>query len=142
MRGKIYNRERAQQLRDFSGLRFGNITPTDIDGYVEFNDTLFIWIEGKSRGNDLPYGQKLALTRMCQIIHGTTNHWGKVRTAVVIVVEYDTPADQDIDYAQAGVACVFYDGKWIEPSQPVTLRQEIENLLKQHTQLRYTKAQQ
>ena len=33
-RGKIRNRECAGQLKDFSGLRFGKITPTDIDGFV------------------------------------------------------------------------------------------------------------
>ena len=45
-RGVIRNRQFAQQLRDFSGLRFGKITPTDIDGFMDFGDRLFVVLEG------------------------------------------------------------------------------------------------
>ena len=44
-RGVITNRARARQIRDFSGLQIGTITPTDLDGLIEFHDECFIFCE-------------------------------------------------------------------------------------------------
>ena len=44
-RGVIHNRERGAQIRDYSGLRFGNITPTDIDGFMDFGGRVFVVFE-------------------------------------------------------------------------------------------------
>jgi len=41
VRGKIEHRDRARQIRDFSNLRYGNITPTDIDGLIEYQNKCF-----------------------------------------------------------------------------------------------------
>lgn len=46
-RGEIRNRDFAKQLRDFRGMRLGNITPTDIDVFFEYKDMLFIITELK-----------------------------------------------------------------------------------------------
>ena len=32
---------------DFTGLRWGKITPTDIDGFVEIRDKAYVFIEVK-----------------------------------------------------------------------------------------------
>jgi len=128
MRGEIRYRKRAKQLRDFSGLRFGKITPTDIDGYLEFQDTLFIWIEAKLAGINLPYGQRLALERMCDAIHGTKNKKEKERVAFVLVIEHDTPADQDVNYADARVISIRHEGKWKKQPNGLTCRRAIEKL--------------
>ena len=37
LRGATTYKERAKQGRDFTGLRYGNITPTDIDGLIEYH---------------------------------------------------------------------------------------------------------
>ena len=37
-RGVIQNRDRKKQIIDFSGLKYGKITPTDIDGLIEYKD--------------------------------------------------------------------------------------------------------
>jgi hypothetical protein len=59
MRGKIVNRPRKQQIVDFSGLQFFNkITPTDIDGSIDFNGALFVFIEIKYGNTPLPRGQR------------------------------------------------------------------------------------
>ena len=63
-RGVIQNRERARQIIDFSGLRYGNITPTDIDGCIEYQDKGVAFIEIKHRDSPMPKGQELALTRL------------------------------------------------------------------------------
>ena len=68
-RGVIRNKEIAQQLRDFSGLRYGTITPTDIDAFFDFGDRLFVIVEGKYGGHSMPHGQELALDRLCSASH-------------------------------------------------------------------------
>ena len=40
-RGKIENQDYAKQLFNFQGLRWDKITPTDIDGSLDFNGELF-----------------------------------------------------------------------------------------------------
>lgn len=42
-RGKIQNEEFARRIIDFSGMRYGNITPTDIDGVIEYHDTRVVF---------------------------------------------------------------------------------------------------
>ena len=62
--GIFRNREYAKQLKSFSGLRFGKITPTDIDGFLDFGNNVYVFIETKHGDAPLPYGQKLALERL------------------------------------------------------------------------------
>lgn len=60
-RGQIQNKERARQLIDFRGIRYGNITPTDIDGYIEYHNKAFIFYEMKRNGCNMSHGQELSL---------------------------------------------------------------------------------
>lgn len=63
-RGKPQYLGRMKQVISFEGMNImGNITPTDIDGYFEAQGKLFVFFEMKREGCDLPYGQRLALTR-------------------------------------------------------------------------------
>lgn len=128
-RGAIRNRDCAKQLRDFTGLRFGKITPTDIDGFLEFNDTLFVYFEAKRIGTSLPYGQKLALTRQCDAIDGTENQQHNKRMSALIVIEHETDIGQDVDYAKAKVVNVYYEKKWTVPNRPISGREAVECLL-------------
>jgi len=130
-RGKIRNRERAKQLKDFSGLRFRNITPTDIDGFFEFCDILFVFFEAKRSGVDLPYGQKLGLTRICDAIDQTINESGRARTAVLVVIEHNEECEQDIDFAIANVVNVYRDQKWEAPKCKTSCSEFVERLLLQ-----------
>ena len=126
MRGEIENKNRARQLRDFTGLTFGKITPTDIDGFVEFWDRLFVWIEAKVAGTELPYGQRLALERVCDAIQNKQN--GK--TAAVLILRHETTPDQDIDFASCPVIEYRHDHSWHKPQTAITCRAAIEVLLK------------
>jgi hypothetical protein len=47
IRGKVYNPGRNQQLKDMSGLRWGKITPTDLDALVDYQDKYWLYIEFK-----------------------------------------------------------------------------------------------
>ena len=63
-RGVINNIQRAQQINDFSNLLYGKITPTDIDGMIEYRGKLYIFFEIKYKDKDMPFGQRLALERL------------------------------------------------------------------------------
>ena len=60
-RGKILYPERRQQIIDFGGLRYGNSTPTDIDGFIEYKDKARVLIEIKYRDNPISNGKLLRL---------------------------------------------------------------------------------
>jgi hypothetical protein len=123
MRGKIYNRTRAKQIRDFSGLRFGTITPTDVDGLLDFQNTLFVLIESKYKEAPLPRGQRLALERVCDAIQKA----GKM--CAVLIIAHETEPSRDIDFACCPVVEWRYKGCWRSPEQTITCRAAIEKLL-------------
>lgn len=122
MRGLIRNREYAQQIRDFSGLRYGSITPTDIDGFLEFGARLFVLFEGKHGRAPMPRGQRLAFERVVDALHAPPD-----RHAVGFVVSHDTTGD--IDYAHLPVVRVRFGGQWLERSGALTLRQSVDAFL-------------
>lgn len=97
------SREYASQLKDFSGLRFGRISPTDIDAMLEFGDKVYVIIEAKHGTADMPVGQKLALTRL-------TDALGENRHAMLIQATHDATAD--IDLGNCKVAKYYYKQRW------------------------------
>lgn len=117
-RGKIQNRERARQIIDFSGIRYGNITPTDIDGFFEKAGRAFVFYEYKLVGNDMPYGQKIALERIVDAI-STAN-----KEAVLFVCRHcnDDPRD-DIEASKAVVEKIYWHGDWWDGTGKTVKRQ-------------------
>lgn len=106
-RGAIQYRERAKQIIDFSGLRYGNITPTDIDGYIDFHNQLTILMEFKYGNAKLPYGQKLAYQRMIDDIENS----GK--PAYLLVCSHNIENWQkDIPAAYTYVKGIYYKKNW------------------------------
>lgn len=123
-RGKIRNKDYASTIRDFSGLRFGNITPTDIDGYIEYKDKAFIFIESKYNESKLPYGQELALVRLVDVC-------GLNRPTVLFICSYETlTAEGEIDFAQTKVVKRRYNLVWTSYFKKPFLSSEIERFLK------------
>lgn len=110
-RGVIRNRAAAQQLRDFSGLRYGRITPTDIDAYMEFGGRLFVFVEAKYGGALLPYGQQLAIERLVDAIHNPPH-----RYAVAMVVSHDTQG-ADVSFSDTRVQRYRWAGQWRSPQE-------------------------
>ena len=120
-RGVIRNREWATQIRDFSGLRYGNITPTDIDGFIEYKNIAFIIIETKHEGGEMPFGQRLALQRLCD----TCQYAGK--ETLLIVASHNTTGD--IDFANTRVVETRYLGRWKEQSNQMTTKEAVDLFL-------------
>jgi len=106
-RGKIQNRERARQIIDFSGIRYGRITPTDIDGYFEYHDKAFVFYEYKLVGGECPRGQKIALERLADAVTDS----GK--EAVIFLCRHAVEdTRKDISASNSIVESVYYRGKW------------------------------
>lgn len=124
MRGAIYNVERYKQLLDFSGLRFErNITPTDIDMFLDFGGKEFIVGEFKKTGNSMPYGQELALNQLLKNLSRNPRN-----EVLGFVAEHNTPVDQQINAASCYVAKVWRirEPKWLQPSRPITVKDLID----------------
>jgi hypothetical protein len=122
VRGKIRNRELALVERDFSGLRWNRITPTDIDAFVEFQDKLFVFIEGKFAGAVLRGGQRLALERLVDRCHVP----GEKKYSIAFVVSHD--GSDCFDYANAAVVEYRWQGRWMRPKCQTTLKHAIDKM--------------
>lgn len=116
-RGQIRNKEYARQIIDFSGLRWNNITPTDIDlvaevagtihGAVEFGGKGFLFYEYKfcddRREIKLQRGQELFLTRLCDLL---------IVPSIVVVASHQHPPHEDIDAANAVAERLYFNKTW------------------------------
>lgn len=111
-RGVIRNREYATQIRDFSGLRWNNVTPTDIDGFVEFWDKIFIVIEAKHGCSTPPQGQLLALERLTDALESA----GKL--SYCLLCSHNTSGD--IDYASLPVTRYRFRKDWHTPTAGIS----------------------
>lgn len=120
MRGEILNRDRARQLRDYTGLRFGNITPTDIDGLIEYHGEAYVIIELKYNDADIPFGQMLALERLTDDL---------IKPTICIIATHNTDVEQDIDVASCTVVKYRFKKAWREPKAKRTVKQLINKFL-------------
>lgn len=128
VRGKIRNEAQARQLRDFSGLRWGTITPTDIDACIDFGNKTFVFVEIKFDGKPLPCGQKLALERLIDNLSAERKNNEK-KEAVLIVAAHQCPPEQIIDVASCRVVSSYRKGRWIENKDQLTVREFIDGFL-------------
>jgi len=115
-RGVIRNREYASQIRDFSGLLIGNITPTDIDGFIEYKDKCFIFVETKHNNAKLPFGQRLAFERLADACN-------KYKPTLFIIGSHNTIGD--IDFANCLVTEYRFDFKWRIQETTITVKDMI-----------------
>ena len=120
-RGVIRNRHYATQIRDFSGLRYGNITPTDGDFEIEYQNICWVFGELKHCAAALPNGQRLALERKC-------DDMSNVKPTLLIVASHNT--DGDIDVANTTVTEFRFERKWRMPANSITTKELIDRFLK------------
>lgn len=120
-RGVIQHRDRARQLVSFADLRVGNtITPTDIDGLIEYHAKAFFFFELKHTDAALPYGQQLALERLCDAVAIV-----KPLTALVIA-RHAIPVEEDVDASKCIVERIRFQGKWHATRTSPTLRSVVD----------------
>jgi len=117
-RGNIKHKARAQQINSFSGLiRRRNITPTDIDGLIDYNGKAFIILEGKYGDAELPKAQRMALENLANaMIDGS-------KKVVVIVFRHNIHnVNQEINVSLQPVTEIYFKRKWF----PITLKNTLE----------------
>jgi len=124
-RGVIVNRARKQQINDFSGLiRQRNITPTDIDGVIDYGGKSFIYMEGKFQDAPLPTGQRKAIEAIVR------SHIKSLCNCIAIVFTHSQPAEFDVNVAECVVTEIycFNDNQcqWIVPEKELNVKQVIE----------------
>ena len=117
MSDQIKNLDYLARIKNFSGLRFGSISPTDLDGFLDFGNRLFIFIETKFADSQLRGGQKLALERLCDACQ--TEH----RTSILIVTNYQE--EGEIDIGETIVQQYRLRGRWYTATD-IKLRDAIE----------------
>jgi hypothetical protein len=135
MRGQIINRGRSQQIVDYSGLCWGKITPTDIDGVLDFGGQVQVIIELKHADSKMKFGQRLALERLSR---------SHPRCLVLVVEHHVDDVAQDIDATDCAVREYYSGGHaaehpiWREPKPPIGARAMIDKYL---ARFGYTPAQ-
>ena len=106
------------QVNDFSGL---TVTPTDIDGMIEYKNKAYIFFEIKYGKAELPTGQRLALERLAR----DTIKAGK--KSIVFIGEHITKdTSKSIDVSQCKVRAYFYNNKWIDSKVDIRLGEAVK----------------
>ena len=82
MKNEIQNMDRFRQPIIFTGLNFGNIFPTDIDGMIEYKNKSYLFFEIKYREKEVPFGQKLALERL-------VNDTSEKKHSIALIIQHD-----------------------------------------------------
>jgi hypothetical protein len=119
-RGTIINVARKQQINDFSRLKFGNITPTDIDGLIEYKNLAYVFLEVKYGNAPFPDGQRIALERLSNDVDLA----GK--KSIVIIGQHEiSNTSESVDAAICWVRKYFYKGSWRLPKSPITVIEAI-----------------
>lgn len=121
-RGIIQFRNRARQIINFSGLRYGKITPMDIDGYMDWRKAnVEIFLEMKHRDATMSDGQRYAYEKL-------VDDGKKAGTkAFALVCEHSVDeTEKDVDAASTLVR-EYYDGnRWHVADVDFTCKQFVD----------------
>lgn len=119
-RGAIRNNKQVHE-KDFTKLRWGNITPTDLDGFIDFGDKICVFIESKYENGEPSNGQRLALERLCN------NCYKAGRESYILLATHGDGAI--IDYAPLSVIKFYYQSSWHNPIKPINVKDFIDSVL-------------
>ena len=103
----------------FDGLRYGNITPTDIDSLIEYKNQLWLMFEAKLAGKDVPQGQRLALERFIHDIRIVNKH------GIAMIVEHnvqDTGKDIFLKDCYVREIITTENQTWRPPKYEITVK--------------------
>lgn len=121
--GVFKSRDNAKQLIVFSGMTFGNIAPTDVDALIEYRNKAYIVFECKYATADLPFGQRLALTRMVDALQSA----GK--EAVLMICEHTVEAHNDVVLGDTIVRSIYYHRQFHQMPPETTTKEMTERFI-------------
>ncbi len=119
----IRNREIIRQTINFTGLKYGSITPTNIDLAIDFDGRVAVFTEYKYKNSRMPYGQKRALITFADGLQKSG-----IET-IIIHASHSNLINEDIDGANAIVKKIYYKKKWYN-RKGTTVKEEIDLFLK------------
>lgn len=139
-RGNIQNVDRRRQILDCDGLqfpsairRYANITPTDLDLFIEYNGRCFILAEIKYKGKEVGYGQRIAFETACRCL---------CNPAIFIIADHEIyDPDQNVNAAHTKVRCFYANEKcegieqrltWVEEQGSVSLVKYCASFLRRY----------
>jgi hypothetical protein len=113
-------------LPSFIGLRYGTITPTDIDAVIEYHGKAFIFIEAKYKDADIPDGQRILFVRLCDALEKAG-----IKTVFLKASWDESLLNQDgsFDLARATVTKVYTTTTGIKTGDGDTVRKYIDRFL-------------
>jgi hypothetical protein len=118
----IKDRTQIQQIRSYDGMRWGRISPTDIDGFVEFDDKIFIFFEVKYSDARMPRGQELAFERLVDAI-------APPRKAILIIGKHETELGNDVEFHKCKVTKFRTNGTWFKVQNERLLREVADSFI-------------
>lgn len=123
MESLVKHRERAKQIIDFTGLQWDTITPTDIDGLIEYKNKAMVFMEFKYNDAQMPKGQELALQRLAD----DSQKVGKEAT-VLECIHFVGDCNDDVIATDAIVRRIYYKGKWYDDGKS-TVKDKIDSFI-------------
>lgn len=123
--GIIKNRAALQQIKIFKGLRWGTITPTDIDGFFDFKNKIFIFVEIKFKNTSLKRGQGIALQRLTDACQR-----GGIQS-YLLICNHKCDIKNDIDCANTKVIFCRNNYEWFNlENKNLNLKDAIDKIIK------------
>lgn len=118
----INNHNYMSQVCDFTGLQWGTIYPTDIDGLIDYHNKAWIVLEFKHGSKECPYGQRLALERLVDDLQKS----GK--EALGLIARHDTSGD--IKCADCIVDEWRFHGEWKKTDSGISVKNSLDQFIK------------
>ena len=126
-RGRFNYTQRARQLLRFDDLLLpDNVSPMDVDGFIDWHDRKRILIEIKTKGAKLPLGERLSLQRMVEDFSKA----GK--DSLAIVAEHTVfNRQEDVMVSECLVRELYTSREhlWRPPKKMITVRAIIDSFL-------------
>lgn len=99
---KINHEERFKQIHNLTGIiRMRGISPTDLDGVIDYGGRAFIYLEGKVLGNEPSKGQRMALENLVK------SHWKAGHPSIAILYVHTTQPEEQVMVHDCDVWKVF-----------------------------------
>lgn len=123
-RAEIENERRFHQAIRFDDMQRETLGMTDIDGFFEYRNKLFVFYEVKYRDVEVPNGQKLAYTRLVDNLVDA----GKI--AALMVCEHGVEdCNEDIMLADTNVRSIYAGGGLWLGGRNLTAKQQTDALM-------------
>lgn len=120
VRGAVRNEASYTQLKDYSQLRYGLITPSDIDGFIDFQNRAFVFIEVKYGTAEMNVGQRLAYERLCDACRKSGI------PSIVVVAHHNMPPAEMIPVHNVPVTKIRWGDRWHSQSGTRTVKEIVD----------------